>query len=383
MSSSALQQAIEAIKAGDMLSGRRLLVGVLQAEPYNETAWLWMSSVYESDEQRRTCLQRVLTINPHNEVARLGLARLGLPASSPPGVHNERRAAVSSPDIVPGPANPPTPRGLPTWNEQQKFYATRRLFFFLVALVAILWGVVIGWVFLSPPLPEAEGRPLEVGASLTVMLAPVLVAALAVERTLEMIFNVIEGSGRALVAYLGRGLRWLKNAETEVQQARQWLADVSNRYGQEMRGIQLGSTGSVVHLTEEAASKLNAAKTVLAMAERRLAEAEGNLNGVTASASYKSAKAAASVVVGLMLGVVVAEVTQLQMFALLGVDAVPAKLDAFMTGIFIGSGTYPVHSVVGLLQQVKDALDSAKSALARSGRARPASAESADDPSRG
>lgn len=382
MSSSVLQQAIEAIQAGDMLSGKRLLVSVLQAEPYNETAWLWMSSVYDSDEQRRGCLQRVLAINPNNEVAQLGLARLGMLASSPWGVRNERRATMSSPEAASGPASVPLPAGMPTWTEQQKFHAMRRLFFLLVAVVVALWGMLIGWVLLSPPIPETGARPLEVGASLTVILAPVLVAAAAVERSLEMIFNIIEGGGRTLVAYLGRGLRWLKNAETEVQQARQWLADVSNRYNQEMRGLQLGSAESAVQLTEEAARKMDMAKTMLTMAERRLAEAENNLKSVTASANYKSAKAAASIVVGLMLGVVVAEGMQLQMFALLGVDAVPAKLDAFITGLFIGSGAYPVHSLVGMLQQVKDTLDSAKGALARSGRAGQASTESADGQSR-
>ncbi len=372
MSSHALQQAIDAIKAGDALSGKRLLVSVLQAEPYNEMAWLWMSSVYDADEQRRGCLERVLAINPNNEIARLGLAKLGgSSALSPLGIQNARKPAANDRDALSDPAGTRPPGGMPTWSEQKKFHSTRWLFIALVALIAVTWGVLIGWVFLSPPLPEAEAKPLAVGASLTVILAPVLVAAVAVERMLEMLFNIIESSWRALVAYLGRGLRWLKNAETEVQLARQWLADVSSRYHQEMRSISLGSSGSVAKWTEEAASKIDVAKAILALAERRLAEAEINLNSVTASARYKSAKATASILVGLLLGVIVAEATSLQMFALLGIDAVPAKLDAFMTGLFIGSGAYPVHSVVGLLQRAKDTLESATGALAQRAKAEP------------
>jgi hypothetical protein len=48
------------------------------------------------------------------------------------------------------------------------------------------------------------------------------------------------------------------------------------------------------------------------------------------------------------------------MFALLGIAAVPERFDVFITGLVIGSGSYPVHSLVGILQQGKDTLDSAK-----------------------
>jgi hypothetical protein len=48
------------------------------------------------------------------------------------------------------------------------------------------------------------------------------------------------------------------------------------------------------------------------------------------------------------------------MFALLGIGTIPARFDVFITGLVIGSGSYPVHSLVGILQQGKDALDSAK-----------------------
>jgi len=67
-----------------------------------------------------------------------------------------------------------------------------------------------------------------------------------------------------------------------------------------------------------------------------------------------------------MLGVIIAALGQLQAFAMLGVGAVPARIDVLVTGLIIGSGSYPVHSLVGILQQSKDTLDSVKGYFNRS-----------------
>jgi hypothetical protein len=48
------------------------------------------------------------------------------------------------------------------------------------------------------------------------------------------------------------------------------------------------------------------------------------------------------------------------MFAMLGIAVVPAQIDVLITGLVIGSGSYPVHSLVGILQQGKGAVDSVK-----------------------
>jgi hypothetical protein len=74
--SNELQQAITLIKSGDKQNGQLLLAKILKAEPRNETAWLWMSSVVANDEQRCYCLKQVLTINPSNRLAKKGLAQL-------------------------------------------------------------------------------------------------------------------------------------------------------------------------------------------------------------------------------------------------------------------------------------------------------------------
>ena len=48
-----LQEAIEAIKAGDKETGRQMLADILQADLENEQAWLWLSGVVESDEEKQ------------------------------------------------------------------------------------------------------------------------------------------------------------------------------------------------------------------------------------------------------------------------------------------------------------------------------------------
>jgi hypothetical protein len=82
-----LQRAIAAIRSGDKAAGKRLLAQILQAEPGNQTAWLWMSAVVDTDEERAHCLERVLEINPHNETAQRGLEALRQKQTTPPQAH--------------------------------------------------------------------------------------------------------------------------------------------------------------------------------------------------------------------------------------------------------------------------------------------------------
>lgn len=260
------------------------------------------------------------------------------------------------------------PQGMPSAEAIWKQYrVTRRLFYLLVALMFLVAGALIVWVFFIAKIAEAIPATLAPAANLTLVLAPVLAAAAGVERTLETTFNIIENSWKSLVAYLGRGLRWLNAAELEVGSARQWLAEVADRYNQELSSLQIREGMSASDLSNEMQDKIAAAKTMLDLAQNRLSNAENNLTNVTTSDGYRSAKAAASIVLGLILGVIVATLGQLQMFAMLGIGSVPPRFDVFITGLVIGSGSYPVHSLVGILQQTKDTLDGAKGYLNRLG----------------
>jgi len=254
--------------------------------------------------------------------------------------------------------------GIPTWDEGDKRRQMKYILILIGVLVVAAWIAIIYWVIFFPKDPLQKATAI-VGNDLLIILAPVLAAATGVERSLETFFNIIENSFKTMVAYLGRGLRWLKNSEIEVQQARQWLADISTRYADEMQTLQINGQ-SIRQLTGEAQNKMVAANAMLQLAQQRLEAAEENLSDVSSSDGYRRVKAAASVVLGLMLGVIVAQLGSLQMFALMGVSAVPITFDIFLTGLIIGSGSYPVHSLVGILQQGKDTLDSVKGYFNRS-----------------
>ncbi|MEW5956079.1 MAG: thermonuclease family protein [Chloroflexota bacterium] len=91
-----LEQAIAKIKAGDKVTGREYLADILQNDPSNEKAWLWLAAAVESDERRRYCLERVLEINPDNQAARRGLATLP-PSPAPPPTEARPSPEITGP----------------------------------------------------------------------------------------------------------------------------------------------------------------------------------------------------------------------------------------------------------------------------------------------
>jgi len=74
--SNTLQSGINSLRAGNKSEARRLLLQAVRENPADEQAWLWLSGAVETARERLYCLERVLAINPNNEAARLGKARL-------------------------------------------------------------------------------------------------------------------------------------------------------------------------------------------------------------------------------------------------------------------------------------------------------------------
>ncbi|MFT3891028.1 MAG: hypothetical protein QM730_05290 [Anaerolineales bacterium] len=86
MSSEQLNQAIAFIKAGNKPAALPILKEIIQADPQNENAWLWLYSCVDDVKQKRYCLQKALQINPNNIHAREALGKLtGLRPSSTQG----------------------------------------------------------------------------------------------------------------------------------------------------------------------------------------------------------------------------------------------------------------------------------------------------------
>ncbi|MBN1815416.1 MAG: hypothetical protein JXA14_26525 [Anaerolineae bacterium] len=69
-----LCEGIAAVKAGQNERAHELLIRVVARDEQNAQAWLWLSGVVESLEDRAVCLKNVLQIDPSNAVARKGLA---------------------------------------------------------------------------------------------------------------------------------------------------------------------------------------------------------------------------------------------------------------------------------------------------------------------
>ena len=93
-----------------------------------------------------------------------------------------------------------------------------------------LWIFLIGWVLFVAPIDDVRRGPWRLAPIWRWCWRPVIAASLGVERLLETVFNMIEGAWRTGVAYLGYGMRWLKSAETEVSEARQWLQSIGAYY---------------------------------------------------------------------------------------------------------------------------------------------------------
>jgi hypothetical protein len=304
------------------------------------------------------------------------------------------------PSVAVSPSNSPKlSTGGPKWDPRAKRFQTQMRFGVLLALVALVTLGVIYWVA-TQNITQAEVKPLAVGANLTLILAPVLAASAGVERFLETIFTIVEGNARTLVAYLGRGMRWLHNVESEVESARQWLANVSAEYNRQLKELPFSGVTPAIAAGSPAAtspptgtpgqpataplvsqqilamadSRLKSAQELMDLAEKRLQLAEGQLSDATASDSYRNAKRAASIYLGLLLGLIVATASSLQMFALMGVKVGDPRIDVIVTGLVIGSGSAPVHSLINILQSAKDTLDSAQGWL-DSARKKPAAQE--------
>ena len=122
-----LQQGIAAARAGQQDLARQLLAQAIKANPNSEAAWIWMSSVVATNEQRIHCLRQVLVINPANELAQRGLKALGGAAQPPAARPYEPAPApvAPAPDAAPQPPVqapprpvPPAPDGVPLIDPQ-------------------------------------------------------------------------------------------------------------------------------------------------------------------------------------------------------------------------------------------------------------------------
>ena len=68
-----LERAVAQVNAGELDQGRALLEKILEQDPKNDRAWVWLSGCVDNPMQRRICLQQALSANPGNQAALDGM----------------------------------------------------------------------------------------------------------------------------------------------------------------------------------------------------------------------------------------------------------------------------------------------------------------------
>ena len=183
---------------------------------------------------------------------------------------------------------------------------------------------------------------------IALLFAPLAAAATGIERSLEVLWNWFETLFINFVAFIAMGRQWTRWAREEITHA----SEAVNQLASDLARLRNSST------TASAATPRAESALMRAMrdAEGQLQTAETRLAGVLKNDRYRQVKGATSVLVGIAMGVIIAGAAKLKMFGLLGVEGVPAGVDVFITGFVVGTGSAPVHSLIGILQSGRDAI---------------------------
>jgi hypothetical protein len=163
-----------------------------------------------------------------------------------------------------------------------------------------------------------------------------------------MVFDGYESLVLGASDFLGKSKGYLRWAKQQVRDWQDAIAELQNRNSRDANAFS--------------------------KAENALADAQDRLADFLKSPFYTSRKRVLSLLAGIVLGVIVAFGAKLRMLAMVagmfGASEGPGAASAFaevgrgvdmlLTGLIIGTGSAPVHSLIGLLQNTKDAVDKAR-----------------------
>ncbi len=114
---SILQLGIEAAKDGNKEEARNLFRLLTREDAQNTQAWLWLAGVAESQEERQAALERVVELDPTNEMALKSLQALQEETEGP-----HSTGAESSPAAPPPPDETPIPEPEPPAQTSRERY---------------------------------------------------------------------------------------------------------------------------------------------------------------------------------------------------------------------------------------------------------------------
>lgn len=169
-----LEQAIDHVNAGELEQGRALLERVLEQDPKNDRAWVWLSGCVEEPMQRRICLQQALSVNPNNQAALDGMdaldGKLVQASEVPPSLLESRLSAIGMGD------RPPTARPAPAASRSPSPEAAA------IAPIAPL-PTDIAWEQETDETSERPGRRRRIVLLVAVVLLLFLVVCILVAAT--------------------------------------------------------------------------------------------------------------------------------------------------------------------------------------------------------
>jgi hypothetical protein len=218
----------------------------------------------------------------------------------------------------------------------RKWTLNVRLLFAIMVAVGIVLAVLralgekegLIWLFTIPPVVQQVG-------DIAVVLAPLVAVSLAIERLLETAFDWFEQATRCTAEVLAA--------------PRETLDWIGREYQEAYEAAAAAAEAAAVTLTPASLQALHEA-------EERLAKAEARLRSWTSAPEYRAWKRALSIWIGLLTGLIVAVIGDLGMFRALGIP-MPRILDMLVTGLIIGAGPGPMHSLIGILQSGRDAVN--------------------------
>ena len=91
-----LEEGIALAKARQRFEAHRILQQVIDADPDQALAWMWLATITEDREDRIAYLERALTLDPTNESARAAYTQLTGENFVPPPVTGSSRGPVAS-----------------------------------------------------------------------------------------------------------------------------------------------------------------------------------------------------------------------------------------------------------------------------------------------
>lgn len=185
---------------------------------------------------------------------------------------------------------------------------------------------------------ESTTTKTDSSASLLTILGVFFALALAIERVTEGIVGMFEKS------YLS-----LRKVVSRCNAPHNWMERQYVRALKKVSDVAVELDKCTDDPGKELLDKQNAAL-------KHLAESEALLQSFTQEPDYIFRKRLITMGFNLVVGLVLAFVCGFRVFYILGLDIRTNFWDMFLTGLIIGSGSAPVHYLIGILQDWKEVL---------------------------